>query len=132
MADPIFRLACLPDALDGAPDGWASTLLAEGELALLVGAGGLDAVNAVAHALDLVSVPLLRVEADAAAQERTVEAYAGGFPLVWVADGFSDAARRWARERGPMTLLVEAAGPLPDDERRRIERFVATLTRQAE
>ena len=33
---------------------------------------------------------------------------------------------------GPMTLLVEVAGPLADDERRRIERFVALLGRQAE
>ncbi len=132
MADPIFRLACVPAALDGAPEGWASALLAEGELALLAGGGGLAAVDAVAHALDLISVPLLRSEPDAATQERTVQAYAGGFPLVWVAAAFSDDARRWARERGPMTLLVAAAGPLPEDERKRIERFVATLGRQAE
>jgi hypothetical protein len=51
---------------------------------------------------------------------------------VWSAAGFSDDARRWARERGPMTLLVEASGPLAEDERKRIERFVATLGRQAE
>jgi hypothetical protein len=31
-----------------------------------------------------------------------------------------------------MTLLVAAAGPLEDEERRRIERFVATLGRQSE
>jgi hypothetical protein len=31
-----------------------------------------------------------------------------------------------------MTLLVEADGPLSDDERRRIDRFVATLGRQSE
>ncbi len=31
-----------------------------------------------------------------------------------------------------MTLLVEADGALSDDERRRIERFVALLGRQAE
>jgi hypothetical protein len=30
-----------------------------------------------------------------------------------------------------MTLLVEHDGPLPEQERRRIERFVATLGRQA-
>jgi hypothetical protein len=129
MADPIFRLACVPAALDG---GWASDLLRTGELALLAGDGGLEELTAVAHALDLVSIPLLRTEADAAAQERTVQAYAGRFPLVWIADGFSDAAWAWARDRGPMTLLVEAGGPLPEDERKRIERFVATLGRQAE
>ena len=132
MADPIFRLACVPAALDGAPEGWAADLLAEGELALLAGDGGLDAVNVIAHALDLVSVPLVRTEDDAGAQERTVQSYAGSRPLVWVAAGFSGAARGWARQRGPMTLLVEADGPLPDDERKRIERFVATLGRQAE
>jgi hypothetical protein len=132
MADPIFRLACVPAALDGAPEGWASALLAEGELALLADAGGLDAITAVAHALDLVSVPLLRAEADTTAQERTLETYAGSFPLVWIAAAFSDDAVRWARERGPMTLLVAADGPLPEDDRKRIERFVATLGRQAE
>jgi hypothetical protein len=129
MADPIFRLACVPAALEG---GWASDLLAEGELALLAGAGGLEELTAVAHTLDLVSIPLLRTEADAAAQERTVQRYAGSFPLVWIAAGFSDAARAWARDRGPMTLLVEADGPLAEDERKRVERFVATLGRQAE
>lgn len=129
MADPIFRLACVPAALEG---GWASDLLAEGELALLAGAGGLDELTAVAHALDRVSVPLLRTETSAAEQERTVQTYAGSFPLVWIATGFSDDARRWARDRGPMTLLVEADGPLSEDERKRVERFVATLGRQAE
>ena len=129
MADPIFRLACVPAALEG---GWAADLLAEGELALLAGAGGLEELTAVAHALDLVSIPLLRTERTAAEQERTVQAYAGSFPLVWIASGFSDGARTWARDRGPMTLLVEADGPLAEDERKRIERFVATLGRQAE
>ena len=31
-----------------------------------------------------------------------------------------------------MTLLVEVGGPLPVDERKRIERFVAILGRQSE
>ena len=31
-----------------------------------------------------------------------------------------------------MTLLVEASGPLSTEERRRIDRFVAILGRQAE
>ncbi len=132
MADPLFRLACVPAALDGAPAGWASALLDEGELALLAGGGGLDELTAVAHALDLVSIPLLRTEADLASQERTVRAYAASLPLVWIADGFTQDARTWARQRGPMTLLVETDGPLSDEERRRIERFAATLGRQAE
>lgn len=129
MADPIFRLACVPAALEG---GWASDLLAEGELALLAGDGGLAELTAVAHALDLVSVPLLRTETTPAEQERTVQAYAGRFPLVWIAETFSDAAQKWARDRGPMTLLVAADAALPEEERQRIERFVATLGRQAE
>jgi hypothetical protein len=129
MADPIFRLACAPAALAG---GWASDLLRTGELALLAGDGGLEELTAVAHALELVSIPLLRTERTAAEQERTVQAWAGRFPLVWIASGFSEDARRWARERGPMTLLVEADGPLSADEGKRIERFVAALGRQAE
>ena len=58
--------------------------------------------------------------------------YAQSLPLVWVSAGFSDAALTWARDRGPMTLLVTADAPLSEDERRRIERFVATLGRQSE
>jgi hypothetical protein len=58
--------------------------------------------------------------------------YAESKPLVWIAGSFGEAATRWAHQRGPMTLLVEAAGDLSDDERRRIERFVVILGRQAE
>jgi hypothetical protein len=53
-------------------------------------------------------------------------------PLVWVSDAFDDETTNWAHARGPMTLLVQADGPLSDDERRRIDRFVATLGRQSE
>ena len=73
-----------------------------------------------------------RGEDSAAAQEATVIAYAAGLPLVWIAPAFSDAATTWARDRGPMTLLVTASAPLSDEERRRIDRFVATLGRQSE
>lgn len=132
MRDPLFRLVCSPAALEHAPSGWSSTLLEDGELALLPDAGGLEAITAAAHALDLVSVPLLRAEPDAAEQERTVMAYAGSLPMVWIAGGFDEQAQRWARERGPMTLLVQAGGDVPDAERHRIERFVAVLGRQAE
>ncbi len=52
--------------------------------------------------------------------------------LIWVAGDFSDEARAWATKRAPMTLLVEAAGPLSDDERKRVERFAVILGRQAE
>ena len=58
--------------------------------------------------------------------------YAESKPLVWIADGFGEAATRWAHQRGPMTLLVETDGRLSEDERRRIERFVVILGRQAE
>ena len=59
-------------------------------------------------------------------------AYADTLPLVWVSDAFDDETTNWAHARGPMTLLVQADGPLSDDERRRIDRFVATLGRQSE
>ena len=127
-----FRFVCVPAALKGMPGGWARDMLQEGEIALLADPGGLEAVNGVAHSLGLPSIALVRGERDASRQERTVIAYAGSLPLVWVAPGFSESARRWARERGPMTLLVAAEGPLSDDERRRIDRFVATLGRQSE
>jgi hypothetical protein len=132
MADPSFRFVCDPDALAGAPAGWAREMLHDGEIALLVGDGGLGAINAVAHDLDLASVPVVRGEDSPGRQEKTVMAYAGHLPLVWVGTGFGDSAVAWARDRGPMTLLVTAAAPLPEEERRRIERFVATLGRQSE
>jgi hypothetical protein len=132
MADALFRLACSPRNLDGAPDGWVESTLEDGELALLVDDGGLDAVSALTHALDVVTVRLLRPEATAEAQERTVMRYAGSMALVWIAPAFSDAARKWAHDRGPMTLLVEASEPLSADERKRVERFVVILGRQAE
>jgi hypothetical protein len=132
MADTLFRLVCTSGALDGAPEGWVSTMLQEGELALLVDDGGLDAITALAHALDLVTVPLLRTEDDPERQDSTVMSYAASQPLIWIARRFGEAARAWAHERGPMTLLVSSDGPLADDERRRIERFVVILGRQAE
>ncbi len=132
MADPLFRLVCAPGILDGAPEGWVSSMLEEGELALLVDGGGLDAISEVAHRLDLVTVPLLRTEQTSEQQERTIMRYAGSMALVWVAPAFGEATAKWARDRGPMTLLVETGQPLSDDERRRVERFVVILGRQAE
>ena len=132
MPDPVFRLVCLPAALADTPATWAREMLGDGELALLPGEGGLDAVGAVAHRLGLVSMTLLRGEATDAAQADTVITFAGSLPLVWVGREFSGRVSAWARSRGPMTLLVQADGPLSDDERRRIERFVATLGRQSE
>jgi hypothetical protein len=132
VPDPNFRLVCVPAALDGAPQGWADDMIRHGEVALLVDDGGLDAINALAHDLDIVAVRLLRTEATAAEQEQTVIAHAASLPLIWVAGEFSEQARTWARARGPMTLLVEVDGSLPEDERRRIERFVGVLGRQAE
>jgi hypothetical protein len=123
---------CVPAALAGAPGGWASEMLREGEIALLPADGGLAAVDDVARALDAVSVAVVRGESDADHQERTVIEYAEALPLVWVGSSFSEAATRWAHDRGPMTLLVQTELPLSDDERRRIDRFVATLGRQSE
>src|SRR5215203_50865 len=107
MADALFRLACSPRNLEGAPDGWVESMLEEGELALLVDDGGLDAISEVTHSLDVVTVRLLRPEATADAQERTVMRYAGSMALVWVAPAISELAKKWAHDRGPMTLLVE-------------------------
>jgi hypothetical protein len=132
MADPVFRLVCVPSTLADIPSSWAREMLGEGEIALLPGEGGLDAVGAVAHRLGLVSMTLLRGEATDEAQDDTVIAFAGSLALVWIGAAFSGRVSAWARARGPMTLLVQAAGPLSDDERRRIERFVATLGRQSE
>lgn len=127
-----FRFVCVPAALAGAPGGWASEMLREGEIALLPADGGLAAIDDVARALDAVSVAVVRGESDAELQERTVIEYAEALPLVWVGSNFSETATRWARDRGPMTLLVRTERPLSDDERRRIDRFVATLGRQSE
>ena len=133
MPDHRYRLVCTPAALSGAPDRWAADLLAgEGEIALVADGGGLEAIDAATHALDLVSITLLRGERTLGEQEATVIAWTGALPLVWVAEAFSDWTVAWARDRGAMTLLVTAAGPLPDAERRRIDRFVATLGRQSE
>ena len=132
MAEPSFRFVCVPDALAGAPAGWAQEMLQDGEIALLAGDGGLEAINGVAHDLGLASVPVVRGEDSVQRQEQTVMAHADNLPLVWVSAAFGDGATAWARDRGPMTLLVSADGPLSEDERRRIERFVATLGRQSE
>jgi hypothetical protein len=129
---PIFRMVCTAATLAGARPGWAAEELRDGELALLVDDGGLEAINAAAHALDLVTVSIVRNEANAALQAQTVIAFAGSFPLVWVGAAFDDSVQTWARERRPMTLLVEANGPLPDPDRARIERFIALLARQTE
>ncbi|MDQ6806886.1 MAG: hypothetical protein M3065_18440, partial [Actinomycetota bacterium] len=110
---PIFRMVCTPAALTAAPQDWAAETLRDGELALLVDGGGLEAINAAAHALDLVTVSVVRSEETPAEQAQTVIAYAASLPLVWVAAGLTDAARTWARERRPMTLLVEVDGALP-------------------
>jgi hypothetical protein len=123
---------CVPAALAGAPGGWAREMLREGEIALLPADGGLAAIDEVARALDAVSVAVVRGEPDAERQEGTVMEYAEALPLVWVAASFGEAATRWAHDRGPMTLLVQTDLPLSDDERRRIDRFVATLGRQSE
>jgi hypothetical protein len=131
VPEPRFRFICAPSALSGAPAGWSQELLGEGEVALLSGEG-LESVNAVAHELGQSTIALVRTEPSRERQDETVIAYAGSLPLVWVADEFTDSTRNWARDRGPMTLLMPASGPLDDEERRRIDRFVAMLGRQSE
>ena len=126
---------CVPAALAEAgvgADQWAREMLREGEIALLPADGGLAAIDDVARALDAVSVAVVRGEPDAERQERTVIEYAESLPLVWVGASFSETATQWAHDRGPMTLLVQTELPLSGDERRRIDRFVATLGRQSE
>ncbi len=106
-------------------------MLEEGEVALL-GSEGIDAVNAVAHDLDQTTIELIRTESTPELQVDTVIRHAGSMPLIWVDGNFTERATTWARDRGPMTLLAESSGPLDDDERRRIDRFVAILGRQSE
>ena len=130
-AEPHFRFVSAPSALVGVPVGWAREMLREGAVALL-GDEGLTAVNTVAHDLDQVAIAVVRSEKSSEAQDETVIKLTDSLPLIWVANTFSDRATRWARDRGPMTLLVTATGPLPDEERRRIDRFVAILGRQSE
>ncbi len=131
MSEPRFRFVCIPSALAGAPAGWARDMLEEGEVALLP-SDGLDVVNQVAHELGQVTITLVRSEGDRARQDAAVMAHADALPLVWAAPEFSDEVRRWAQDRGAMTLLSVADGPLNEDERRRIDRFLASLGRQSE
>jgi hypothetical protein len=129
---PIFRMVCTAATIAGGPTGWVAEELRDGELALLVDDGGLEAIDSAAHALDLITVRVLRSEETAALQAQTVIAFAGSFPLIWVGAGLDYSVRTWAHERRPMTLLVDTDGPLPDAERGRIERFIALLARQTE
>lgn len=131
MPAPLFRLVSVGSVLAAAPDGWAAEMLRDGDVALLVDDAGLDAVDTVARSLRRPTVPVVRREADAVAQETTVREHADGLPTVWIATGFGDDTVAWAKRRGPMTLLVEAAGPLGDEDRRRIERFISILGGQA-
>lgn len=132
MSTPIFRLVCRPAALDDAPEGWATDMLTDGEVTLLIDEGGVEAINDAAHALGALTVSVMRTEATQEAQEETVRAHAASLPLIWVAPSFTDAARTWAHDRGPMTLLVDTAAPLTEEERSRLTRFVAILGRQTD
>ncbi|MFT4036522.1 MAG: hypothetical protein QM679_13195 [Patulibacter sp.] len=132
MSTPIFRLVCRPAALDDAPDGWATDMLTDGEVTLLIDDGGIDAINHAAHRLGDLTVRVMRREATTAEQEATVQRHAAALPLIWVAPEFSEQARAWARARGPMTLLVDTAAPLTEEERARLTRFVSILGRQTD
>ncbi len=129
---PIYRIVCPPGALANAPEGWVAETVREGEIALLVDEGGLAAINEAAHMLGHLTVSIVRSEESAPEQERTVIAFAGPLALVWIGTSFSESVRAWAQERGPMTLLIEAEGPLPAQQRARIGRFLALLGRQTE
>jgi len=131
MSEPRFRYVSAPSALSGAPAGGAREMLRVGEVALL-GDEGLEAINSVAHELGQASISLIRDESSTSLRDNTVISHAGSLPLVWVAGEFSERVSVWARDRGPMTLLVSTNGPLDDEERRRIDRFVAILGRQSE
>jgi hypothetical protein len=100
VADPLFRLASSPGVLSAAPDGWVAAMLEEGEVAVLADDGGLDAITALAHELDMVTVPVLRAERTSEQQEATVMAYAAAKPLIWIAASFGEDAQGWARKRG--------------------------------
>jgi hypothetical protein len=131
MATPRFRFASAPSVLRGTPAGWARELLREGEVAVF-GDEGLEAIDSLAHELDLSTILLVRSEQTPVSHSTTVIDYAQSLPLIWVASEFDERAQDWARDRGPMTLLVESTGPLADEERRRIDRFVAILAPQSE
>jgi len=130
--DAVYRLVATSTAVARTPAGWVAETLRDGAVTLVIDHGGLDAIDAAARALGQVAVSVLRREAGAQAQEEAVIAFAGAMPLVWVNAQFSERTRTWARERGPMTLLVPAADVLPADELARIARFVTLLSRQTD
>ena len=120
MNEPSFHFVCAASALVGLPAEWVTEMLGDGEIALLADTGGLEAINEVAHTLGLISIPVVRREQTSERQQATVIAYADRLPLVSVSEAFSQTVTSWAHDRGPMTLLVEASGPLWVEERRRI------------
>jgi hypothetical protein len=132
VSEPRFHFLCVASALLGVQAEWVTEMLADGQIALLADSGGFAAINEIAHTLGMISVPLVRGEETAELQQETAMAYADRLPLVWVDKDFGEKVTAWAHDRGPMTLLVRATGPLAGDDRRRIERFVASLGRQAE
>jgi hypothetical protein len=129
---PSFLMVCRSAAIAGAPTGWATATLRDGEVALLVDEGGQDAIDAAIRALGQLAVPVVRREAGFEAQEQTVIEFAGSLPLIWITDEFSEQAQSWAHDRGPMTLLVSSNGVLSEDQRARIGRFVTLLARQTD
>lgn len=127
-----YRMLCTASALAATPEGWAAATLGDGAVSLLPDDGGLEAIDAAARVLRTVEVSVLARAQDAGAREEAVIGFAGSLALIWVAPTFSRRAREWASARGPMTLLVQAAGELPPAELGRIERFVTLLARQAD
>ena len=132
VSEPVFHFVCVPSALVGAPAEWAIEMLGDGEIALLADGGGFAAINEVAQHAGPGQRSPGPMRGDGGASAGDGDGDGGRLPLVWVGEDFSEKVTAWARARGPMTLLVEATGPLSEDERGRIDRFVASLGRQSE
>lgn len=104
-------------------------MLRDGEIALLPDAGGLAAISDVAHQLRLLSVPVIRTEPDEERQHETVMATQADCRSCGSAGVSAPRSPPGRATGGQMTLLVHTARALEEDERRRIDRFVATLGR---
>jgi hypothetical protein len=129
VSEPGFHFVCVPSALVGLPAEWVTDMLGDGKIALLVDGGGFAAIDEVAHTLGLISVPLPATRGNGGASgghgdgvRRSPPARVGGRRPQ--RDG-----HRLGEQSPPDDV---ATGPLSEDERRRIDRFVAILGRQSE
>lgn len=130
MSSPLFRLVGSPRALGSVESDWMESVIQDGEVALALDDRGFDAASEFGHRFGFAALRVLREETSAEEREATVRQYAGDLALIWIAEGFSDEARTWAKARPPMTLLVESGSELESEQQRRIERFIAIIGRQ--